>query len=81
MFCGNKTLSHQTIQAQLVVAPINALQFVRMGVIGGLSERQVSRALGNAAEASGRAVERVVGDAGSSYKELQRLKKGRDLLG
>jgi len=76
MFMGNQTLAAQMIQTQLALSPAMAVQLVRMGVTGGLEERQVSRALGSAASASGKAVERSVGEMGRSYRELKQIKKG-----
>jgi len=81
MFMGNRTLAAQMIKTQLAFSPAMAVQLVRMGVTGGLEERQVSRALGNAGLASGKAVEGVVGDMGRSYKEWKRIKGGKGSLG
>jgi hypothetical protein len=80
MFMGNATFAAGMIQTQLTLAPSMAVNLVRMGVDGGLDERQISRALGNAGKASGKAVEGVVGEMGRSYKEYKRLKGGKGSL-
>jgi len=81
MFRGNQTLAAQMIQTQIALSPTMALQIVRMGIAGGMEERQVSRALGNAGSASGKAAEGVVGEMGRSYKEWKRVKGGKGSLG
>ena len=64
----------EMIEMQLSIAPSMALQLLKMGVEGGLEERAVSRALGSAGTASGKAVEGVVSEMGKSYKQLNRIK-------
>jgi len=81
MFLGNQTSASAMIQTQMALAPSMALQLVRMGVEGGIEERSVSRALGSAGAASGKAVEGVVGEAGRSYREWKRVKGGKGSLG
>ncbi|KAL7551543.1 hypothetical protein ACHAWF_014790, partial [Thalassiosira exigua] len=81
MFMGNQTMASQSIMAQLALFPSMARQLVRMGVDGGLEERQVARALGSAGKSSGKAVEGVVGDMGRSYRDCKRIKGGKGSLG
>ncbi|KAL9181930.1 hypothetical protein ACHAXT_012273 [Thalassiosira profunda] len=81
MFMGNQTLADIQIQTQLSLMPSMAAQIVRMGVDGGLQERMISRALGSASQASGKAVEGVVAETGRSYREYKRLKGGKGSLG
>lgn len=81
MFQGNNTLARHIIQTQLTLSPILALQVIRMGVEGGLEERSLSRALGNAGKASCKAVEGVVGEMGRNLKEWKRIKGGKGSLG
>jgi alpha-1,3-glucosyltransferase len=78
---GNQTLAIKMIQTQCSLSPQLALSLFKMGVDGGIDERRVSNALGNAAAASGKAVEYAVGDAGRSYREFKRLKNGKSSLG
>ena len=77
---GNKSQSLQMLQTQCSISPSMALRLFRMGVDGGIDERRISNALGNAARASGKAVELTVGDAGRSYREFKRLKGGKGSL-
>lgn len=81
MFMGNKTQSAQMIQTQLALAPSMAVNLVRMGVSGGLEERQISRVLGSAAKSSGKATEAVVGETGRSYREWKKKRGGKGSLG
>jgi len=81
MFRGNSTLAAQMIQTQLSFSPAMALQLVRMGIEGGMSERSVSRALGDAGKASSKAVEGVVGDSARSLREWKQNKGGKGSLG
>ncbi|KAL3811638.1 hypothetical protein ACHAXA_001395 [Cyclostephanos tholiformis] len=81
MFLGNRTHAAQMIQTQLKLSPAFALRLIKMGVDGGLEERSVSRALGNAGKASGKAVEGVVGEMGRSLMEWKRKKGGKGSLG
>ena len=74
LFMGNRSNAAQMIEMQLSIAPSMALQLLKMGVEGGLEERAVSRALGSAGTASGKAVEGVVSEMGKSYKQLNRIK-------
>ena len=74
MFMGNRSNAAQMIEMQLSIAPSMALQLLKMGVEGGLEERAVSRALGSASTASGKAMEGVVSEMGKSYKQLNRIK-------
>ncbi|KAL3786021.1 hypothetical protein HJC23_001418 [Cyclotella cryptica] len=77
---GNKTQSVQMLQLQCSISPSMALSLFRMGVDGGIDEQHVSNALGNAARASGKAIELTVGDAGRNYREFKRLKGGKGSL-
>jgi hypothetical protein len=81
MFQGNNTLARHKIQTQLTLSPNFALRVIRMGVEGGLEERSLSRALGNAGKASCKAVEGVVGEMGRNLKEWKRIKGGKGSLG
>ena len=77
---GDKRLAVQMIQTQLALSPQMAVGLFRMGIDGGIDERRVSNALGNATAAAGKAVEFAVGDAGRTYREFKRLKGGKNTL-
>ena len=77
---GNRAVIIQSIQSQYFLSPLMATQLFRMGVDSGMDERRVSLALGNAAKASGKAVQGIVGDLGKDIRELKRIKGGKGSL-
>lgn len=68
------------LQPQCTLSPSMGAQFFRTGVEGGMEERRVSLAMGNAGRSSNKAVESVFGDASKSYREWKRLKGGKSTL-
>ena len=81
MFRGNATQAAASVRTQLALSPAMALAVVKMGIEGGMDERRVSRALGSAGQASGKAVQSIVHETGRTYREYKKAKDGKSSLG
>lgn len=81
MFRGNATQAAVSVRTQLALSPTMALAVVKMGIDGGMEERRVSRALGSAGQASGKATQTIVHETGRTYREFKKTKDGKSSLG
>ncbi|EJK75796.1 hypothetical protein THAOC_02471 [Thalassiosira oceanica] len=81
MFRGNATQAAVSVRTQLALSPTMALAVVKMGIDGGMEERRVSRALGSAGQASGKATQTIVHETGRTYRGFKKTKDGKSSLG
>ena len=81
MFRGNATQAAASVRTQLALSPTMALAVVKMGIEGGMEERRVSRALGRAGLASGKAAQSIVHETGRTYRDFKKIKEGKSPLG